>query len=50
MKTVLDRGKNSKTMNEVKPVKNTYKNLLSFLMVSYVEKEFPQYKLQDHVY
>ena len=37
-------------MNEVKPVKNTYKSFKSFPMVSYVEKEFPQYKLQDHVY
>ena len=33
-KNVIDRGKGSKTLSEVKPVKNIYKNLQSFLEIS----------------
>ena len=39
MKKVIDRGKRSKTMSEVKPVKNISKNLLSFLEITLVQKE-----------
>ena len=49
MKTVIDRGK-SKTLCEVKPVKNISKNLQSFLEVSHVQKEvLLSHKLHDHV-
>ena len=34
-----DRGKRSKTLNEVKPVENISKNLQSFLEISPVQKE-----------
>ena len=45
------RGKRSKTLSEVKPVKNINKNLQSFLEISPVEKEvLPSHKLKDHVY
>ena len=37
MKKVIDRGKRSKTMSEVKPVKNISKNLQSFLEISLCE-------------
>ena len=39
MKKVIDRGKRSKTMSEVKSVKNISKNLRSFLGISPVQKE-----------
>ena len=39
MKKVIDRGKGSKTLSEVKPVKNMSKNLQSFLEISPVQKE-----------
>ena len=39
MKKVIDRGKISKTLSEVKPVENINKNLKSFLEISLVEKE-----------
>ena len=39
MKKVIDRGKISKTMSEVRPVKNINKNLQSFLEISPVQKE-----------
>ena len=39
MKKVIDGGKRSKTLSEVKPVKNKYKNLQSFLEVRLVQKE-----------
>ena len=49
MKKVIDRGKRSKTLSEVKPVENISKNLQSFL--SPVQKEAPPlHKLQDHAY
>ena len=38
-KNVIDRGKRSKTLSEVKPAKNINKNLQSFLEVSPVQKE-----------
>ena len=50
-KKVIDRGKRSKTLSEVKPVENVSKNLQSFLEISSVHKEVPpSYKLQDHAY
>ena len=39
MKKVIDRGKISKTLSEVKPVKNISKNLQSFLEILHVKKE-----------
>ena len=38
---VIDRRKRSKTLNEVKPVENASKNLVSFLWVSPMQKEVP---------
>ena len=35
----MDRGKGSKTLSEVMPVKNKSKNLQSFLEISPVQKE-----------
>ena len=37
-KKVIDRGKRSKTLSEVKPVKNISKNMQSFLEISPVQK------------
>ena len=39
MKKVINRGKRSKTLSEVKQVKNISKNLQSFLEISSVQKE-----------
>ena len=39
MKKVIDRGKRSKTLIEVKQVKNISKNLHSFLEISPMQKE-----------
>ena len=51
MKKVINRGKRSKKLSEVKPVENISKNLQSFLEISPVQKEvFPSHKLQDHAY
>ena len=51
MKKVIDRGKRSKTLSEVKPVENISKNPQSFLEISPVQKEvLPSHKLQDHAY
>ena len=36
---VIDRGKRSKTLSEVKPVENISKNLQSFLEINPVQKE-----------
>ena len=48
---MIDRGKRSKTMSEVKPIKNISKNLQSFLEISLLQKEvLPSHKLQDHAY
>ena len=47
MKKVIDRGKRSKTLSEVKLVENINKNLQSFLEISPVQKEvLLSYKLQ----
>ena len=51
MKKVIDRGKRSKTLSEVKQVKNIIKNLQSFLEISPVQKEdLLSHKLLDHAY
>ena len=51
MKKVIDRGKRSKTLSEVKQVENISKNLQSFLQISPVQKEdLPSHKLRDHAY
>ena len=51
MKKVIDRGKRSKTLSEVKPVVNVSKNLQSCLEISSMEKEvLPSHKLPDHAY
>ena len=51
MKKVIDRGKRSKTLSEVKPVENINKNLQSFLEISPMQKEvLLSHKLRDHVY
>ena len=38
---VIDRRKRSKALNEVKPVENVSKNLVSFLGISPMQKEVP---------
>ena len=51
MKKVIDRGKRSKVLSEVKPVGNISENLQSFLKISPVQKEvLPLHKLRDHAY
>ena len=48
---MINRGKRSKTMSEVKLVKNTSNNPQSFLEISSVQKEVClSNKLQDHAY
>ena len=50
-KKVIDRGKRSKTLSEVKQVENISMKLQSFLEISSVQKEaLPSHKLQDHAY
>ena len=50
-KKVINRGKRSKTLSEVKLVENISKNLQSFLEISPVQKEvLLSQKLQDHAY
>ena len=50
-KKVIDRGKRSETLSEVKPVKNISKNLQNFLRISPTKKEvLPLHKLQDPAY
>ena len=39
MKKLIDRGKGSKTLSEVKPVENINMNLQSFLEISPVQME-----------
>ena len=49
MKKVIDTGKRSKTMNEVKPVKNINKNPRSLLEIIPMQMEvLLSHKLQDH--
>ena len=51
MKKVIDRGKRSKTLSEVKSVGNISKNLQSFLEISPVQQEVvPSHKLRDRAY
>ena len=51
LKKVIDRGKRSKTLSEVKPVENINKNLQSFLEISPMQKEvLLSHKLQDTAY
>ena len=48
---VIDRGKRSKTLSEVKPVENISKNLQGLLEMSPVQKELLlSHKLKDHAY
>ena len=50
-KKVIDRGKRSKTLSEIKPVENISKYLQSFLEVNPVQKEvLPSHKLRVHAY
>ena len=50
-KKVVYRGKRSKTLSEVKPVKNISKNLQSFLEISPMQKEvLLSHNLQDQAY
>ena len=51
MEKVIERGKRSKILSEVKPVQNMSKNLQSFLGISPVQNEFfLSHKLRDHAY
>ena len=51
LKKVINRGKRSKTLSEVKPVENKNKNLQSFPEISHMQKEvFLSHKLRDHAY
>ena len=51
MRKVVVRGKRSKILSELMPVKNISRNLQSFLEISPVQKEvLPSNKLQGHVY
>ena len=48
---VINRGKRSKTLSEVKPVENISKTLQSFLEISLLQKEvLSSHKLQEHAY
>ena len=50
-KKVIDRRKNRKTLNKIKPVENTSKNPQSIFGISPMQKEgLPSHKLQDHPY
>ena len=51
LKKVIDRGKRSMTLSEVKQVENINKNLKSFLEISPMQKEvLLSHKLRDHAY
>ena len=51
LKKVIDRGKRSKTLTEVKAAENINKNLQSFLEINPMLKEvLLSHKLQDHAY
>ena len=48
---MIDRGKRSKTLSEVKVGKNICNNLQSFLEISPMQKEvLLSHKLRDHAY
>ena len=50
-KKVIDRGKRSNALSEIKQVENISKNLQSFLEISPEQKEdLPSHKLRDHAY
>ena len=50
-KKVINWGKRSKTLSEVKPVENLSKNLQSFLEISLMQEEvLLSHNLQDHAY
>ena len=49
MKKVIDRGKRSKILSEVKPVENISKNLQSFLEITPVQKEVPLSTMRPHI-
>ena len=46
MKKVINRGKQSKTLNEVKPVENISKNLQRFLAINCVQISLSNVKYQ----
>ena len=51
LKKVINRGKRSKTLSEVKTVENISKNLQSFLEIRPVQKNvLLSHKLRDHAY
>ena len=51
MKKVIDRGKRSKSLSEIKLVENIIKNLQIFLGKSLMQKEvLLSHKLEDHAY
>ena len=51
VKKVIDRGKRSKMLSEVKLVENLSKNPENFLEIHPVQKEILlSHKLQDHAY
>ena len=48
---LIDREKRTKTLHEIKPVKNIIKNLPSFLEISPVEKEvLLSHEQRDHAH
>ena len=51
MKKVIDRGKRSKTLSDIKIVERVSKNPQSFLEIRPMQKEvLLSHKLQDHAY
>ena len=51
LKKVINRGKRSKTLGEVKVVENINKNLQSLLEISPLQKKvLLSHKLRDHTY
>ena len=51
MKKVINRENRSKTLRQVKPVKNISKNPESFLEINPMQKELlHSHTLQDHAY
>ena len=50
-KKVIETGKRSKTLNEVKPVENIRKSQQNFLEITPMQTEaLPSHKLRDHAY
>ena len=51
MRKLIDRGKRSKTLCDVKTFENISKNLQSFLEISPMQMDaLPSHKLQDHAH